>query len=184
MAFTDNMFYFHGEIEFVDNKTGKVLLKKNNLIVNSGRDWVRTLILSTMENVLDTSSKSEVESSYKSKYPDNMTFTTLKFGSSDAATTAAMTDLSGDIHSAYTVTFDSSDNKKNISWSSTGNYLTMTTTIDGKMMESADIIILRELGLYIGYNSNNEEMLFSRVSFDPIPIDQDTDITLTYKVYL
>lgn len=168
VKFTDNI----GPKGYVIMKKsdGTVLFEKENMIVTEGRKYLRELfILNAFPS----------DFSYSNEYITESDSTSYKlrrfgFGSSGIATQLGSTDLGTLIGTKIAVT-------KEILEASNGQ---MYTILKGSLTPSSGSVI-RELGLFLGNDaaSDTNDKLFSRVVFDPIPVEEGETYDIDYYIY-
>lgn len=145
---------------------GTVLFAKNNMIVAKGRKYIRELFI---RNAF----KNEVITSYSDEYA-GYKLSLLAFGSNGTATSLS-TDGLGSKKTAHDVELTSR----------------LIEIGDRHIVFKGSIIIrvgeeftLREIGLYLTKDSeDNNNILFSRVVFDPIPLAADDTYSVDYYIY-
>jgi hypothetical protein len=159
------------------HKNGKVIFTKENMILQTGRDFFRELvILGAIPDIIKTAK------SFTKQY-ENMVISHMGFGRSGSATSLSMLDL---------VAPD-----ENFIFALTENYIELEAeqkalifkgridNINGEYGFSA-----QELGLYITNETLSTEAarlgtkeLISRIVFDPIPVSSGDEYEVEYYIY-
>jgi len=139
---------------------GTVIFKKDNMIVENGRTYIRNLVHSKLSGGTT----------------ENRSFANLRLGTGTALTTpttiaSAITKLGEDIElsvSNVTIPIIPVNSIDSVS-------IQISTQIDG-----ADYVseIVSELGILLSDGS-----LFSRLVFEPVPLTSGTTYNLTYYIY-
>lgn len=137
---------------------GTIVFKKENMIVEGGRTFIRNLAHDTL-----LSTKVETR-----------TFGSIRFGAGLNPTTPTTTDLE-DFITGYSIDLD----KNNIVKSVSGDPLGLTISVqltgaDGQYEATS------ELGLFL---DDDPATMFSRLVFDPVPITDGFEYNLTYYIY-
>jgi hypothetical protein len=136
-------------------RDGKVIFKKENMIVENGRNYIKNLVHSKL---IDGTSEAR-------------SISTLKFGEGTALVDASDTDLISNVL-FYNKTL-SITNLTVLSGDEIG--LKVTVEVEGNDSPAASVT---ELGLFLSDGS-----LFSRLVFDVFPLNQNTTYNLTYYIY-
>lgn len=165
----------HGFVVAEDDR-GNVIFKKSNMVVNGGREAIASLINRTiLENKDNTAFKK---------------FSSIKFGSNYTMTTpdtdsiTKITDTGGKDLYTYDIVYDNETEGMALCEYDDDNNKYFKITVDVEAGIPAEI---RELGLYFKDMSEEKEILFSRVVFDPIFCGSNAAISsfkVTYYVYL
>ena len=174
------MYEFHDKLPINDSlvhgfvvardDNGSIIFKKSNMVVNGGRESIIALINNTMFNT-------EADNAFK-------TFSSIKFGSNYSMTTPdtdGITEIGNPVAYQYDISTTREEKKAYCEYD--GPNKCFKIYIDVEANTPAEI---RELGLYFK-NRKDEELLFSRVVFDPIFCGANAAIskfTMTYYVYL
>ena len=174
-------FKCHGHFRMVDEQ-GNILIDNNNMIVNGGLNFIRWCIAKGLsyENL---SQKIKNNNDF-----DNTTGRTfvIKVGTNANDTTRdtdAITELGNDDNVVNEISFgDTSANT--ISYEEDKNRFKITATISNPSLHNQYTIT--ELGLFIRCKKEEErkDILFSRVTFDPIYYTAASAFTLAYYIYL
>jgi hypothetical protein len=168
-----------GIVKMTDLNTGKVLFEKHNMITYEGRRAIfRQFIKNTSklnDNITDTTiSKTNI-----------FYLSSLVFGSGSSQTTPDMkvsnieeidkTNYQYKISSVTNITINDSATES--------CYIKFSQLVAGTTTSA----VLRELAIFGKYGTavldNNSDFLFSRISFDPIPIDSSSKFSLDYYIY-
>jgi hypothetical protein len=136
-------------------RDGKVIFKKENMIVENGRNYIKNLVHSKLNG-------GTIEA---------RSISTLKFGEGTALVDASDTDLVSNVP-FYNKTL-SITNLTVLSGDEIG--LKVTVEVEGNDSPAASVT---ELGLFLSDGS-----LFSRLVFDVFPLNQNTTYNLTYYIY-
>jgi hypothetical protein len=139
---------------------GTVLFEKFNLIVEEGRKYLRELFI---VNAFPS------DFSYNREY-EGYSLKSFGFGSSGVATELDTDNLASLIDNKIDIT-------KEILEASNGQ---MYIVLKGTLTPESGRVI-RELGLFLSDDSNDK--LFSRVVFDPIPVEAGETYDIDYYIY-
>lgn len=145
-------------------KDGTVVFKKENMIVESGRKFIREKFL--VSGVLD-------QDTYVGDYAD-YSLTHIAFGNSDVVTEYSMTSLVSE--------------NTNLRISVSGNTEADTAQMFVKFSGEIDLTTasegytVKELGLILTADGEDDD-LFSRVVFDPIVVAATETYTVEYYIY-
>lgn len=178
----DSALTIRGDVIITDNKTNEILVHKHNMIVNGGLNFIRWCIAKGL-------SYENLSQKIKNNDFDNTTSRTfvIKVGKNANDTTRdtyAITELDDDDKVVNEISFgDSSANT--ISYEEEKNRFKITATISNPSLHHQYTIT--ELGLFIRCKENEKEdkdILFSRVTFDPIYYTAASAFTLAYYIYL
>jgi hypothetical protein len=148
--------------------SGKIILKKENMIVESGRKIIRDVFI---KNGIF------VKSSFIGTYSSYL-LTHVVFGSSDVASQSTMTALESEVLRVRLVESDVvvADNSVQIKFKAIAD---LTNSLTG--------ITIKELGLlakkFEGNIETNDETLFSRAVFDSIPVAAGEKYEVEYYIY-
>ena len=166
----------HGYITIQD-RNGKYLVKKHNMIVNSGRQY----LLNKAFNVSAVANTS-INSIYFGINGD-LTTPDMTFNSSNVVVSANIVyeSSSNFFASTYTIPeISSSSNTAYYTIDASNNYMVIKTKLTNNTVTTAQTI--KEIGLVLNGNDDNE--LFSRVVHEPITIGPNmSSYTVTYYVY-
>ena len=182
----DSALTIRGDVIITDSKTNEILVHKHNMIVNGGLNFIRWCIATGLsyENL-----SQKIKNNDKNNDFDNTTSRTfvIKVGTNANDTTRdtnAITELGNDDNVVNEISFgDSSANT--ISYEEDRNCFKITATISNPSLNNQYTIT--ELGLFIRCKKDGEEdkdILFSRVTFDPIYYTAASAFTLAYYIYL
>ena len=154
----------HGYITIQDHN-GKYLVKKHNMIVNSGRQYLLNKAFGVDED---------------------RTIKYIYFGQSGNLTEPSMTAKDINVTYSYELQSDSENDNGYFELNSTQNYIVIKTKFINNPNTTATTI--KEIGLlfsnYDKDSENNETALFSRVVHEPITIGPEmSSYTVTYYVY-
>jgi len=151
---------------FVVLKRGNdVIFAKENMIVSDGRKFIRELFIKN--GLSETLSYSEQYSEYK--------LNALAFGSSGLATELSTVSLGSEISGKRVLLTE------NVVDLPTGEmYILFKGAIN--IAEDLDGVIIRELGLYLTHITQADK-LFSRIVFDPIPVEPGESYEVEYYIY-
>jgi hypothetical protein len=151
----------------IKNADGTIILKKDNMIVQSGREFI-----------MDKFSKAAGMGNFSTDYDGNYTsysLTHIGFGNSDVATEYSMTSLVSE-----NVEFRNLLTSSLVTKSFTGTpFLKFKALLN--LSSSTTGYELREIGLIMTTNSDSK--LFSRVVFDTIPIIAGENYEVEYYIY-
>lgn len=162
---------------FILKENGRVIQSGHNMIVQSGRNFIRDLFIDALEitpkNTGGAAAQSNDEPSPTSKYTP-----IIKLGTSNVGSSLTMTDLASEITSAKADT-----DIKYIDIPSTGlSRVVFTIEITGSA-ENANVI--QEIGLFIKDNNSNPttDTMFSRIVVDPVYLRSGTKYSIEYSIY-
>jgi hypothetical protein len=150
---------------------GTILFEKDNMILTEGRKYLRELfIVNALPSDFNyTIQYLGIESQYSLR--------SIAFGSSGIASQLNMTTLQNPIY-INGDTFKIPIQKEMVE-ASNGQ---MFIVIKGSLTPNAGRII-KELGLFLGNGTLVEDKLFSRVVFDPIPVEEGETYDIDYYIY-
>lgn len=158
----------------ITSSDGKVLVKKKNMILKNGKDYLFYLFFKENSNIFADGSQLTDFSGYK--------LTKGQFGVSSRETEYSDNRI---------VTEDSDGNSLSKSFEITLKNVELLTINDRYAMKivhtcnidsTESVVSVQELGLYLT-KENADDRLFSRIKFDPIPINANTEFTLEYYIY-
>ena len=184
MKINDNLYFsdsgFHGYV-IAKDQNGNIIFEKNNMVVQSGREAILHRLGLTCLDIIpegDKRDKIEEKSAFKK-------FSSVKFGSGINMTTMYMDDLTSEITDgvSYPYSYSISESSENveISFDIESRKIIFNITVDTSKPAE-----LSELGLFFK-NENDDELMFSRVVFDPIYCGANAAVTsfdITYYLYL
>jgi len=158
---------------------GTIIFRKENMIVQTGRDYLRdVIILNSISTTI--SSALGFSSIYKTDDPVDYRITHIGFGSSGTATQLTTSELilpNEDLIITLT--------QNEIDLFSETKAIVFKGTIDNKT--SSPGYSVKELGLYITDTIDDDpistKLLFSRVVFDPIPVASGDEYEIEYYIY-
>jgi hypothetical protein len=153
-------------IVVIKNKDGKIILKKENMIVETGREFIR-------DKFAKNAGIGNFSEGYSGTYLD-YSLTHIGFGNSDVVTQYTMTELISEDTELRTPLSSVNVNKGTVE-----PYLKFTANVD--RINEATGYTLREIGLYL--TSGLIFTLFSRIVFDPIPIAAGEKYEVEYYIY-
>lgn len=165
----------HGYVVIRDDSTGKILLQKSNMVVETGRSFVYSLFVESLEGVVSSDSGIELSTA------ERLDKCVLGTGSKKIVEYTD-TDLNERLEGYDISLTDKSDRLKielgsTIDEESKGKVYFLKFQISG-IKGNGDDINITELGLFL----NNGD-LFSRITFDPIPFSVSTSFSLDYYIY-
>jgi len=143
---------------------GTVLFEKENMVVAEGRKYIREIFI--------TNSFLTSGFVYNKEYTD-YELTKIAFGAAGNATALDIEALGSIINDPKL------ELTKEIIEASNGQ---MYIVFKGSITPDTGQII-RELGLYLSNGTPAEDILFSRVVFDPVPVEADETYNLNYYLY-
>jgi len=155
-------------IVVIKDSSGKIILKKENMIVESGREFIRDKFAANA-NIGDFST------GYSGTYL-NYSLSHIGFGSSDVVSQFNMTSL---IAENVSLLPRAILNNSNVEKGTTDVFLKFKASVD-RTNENLGYT-LREIGLYMSLELSF--VLFSRVVFDPIPIAAGEKYEVEYYIY-
>lgn len=163
-------------------KTGQIYVKKHNLVLNEGRKILMAKLLNGFDDEDESSEKTNNYSSYNF----------VSIGLSDNAEEPSYGDV-----------YNSSDIKKELSFRNNNGELSVNKTfkyrdddpnkspyilfsitapIDLELWDTSNFHTINSLGIIMSDGTNKK--LFSRITFDPIPITNElTEFKLDYYIY-
>jgi hypothetical protein len=153
-------------IVVIKNKDGRIILKKENMIVENGREFIR-------DKFAKNAGIGSFSSGYSGTYLD-YSLTHIGFGNSDVVTQYTMTSLISEEEDLRTPL-----SSANVAKGTSEPYLKFTASVD--RTNKATGYTLREIGLFITFEELST--LFSRVVFDPIPIAAGERYEVEYYIY-
>ena len=179
-------FKCHGHFRMVDEQ-GNILIDNDNMIVNGGLNFIRWCIAKGLsyENL-----SQKIKNNDKNNDFDNTTSRTfvIKVGTNANDTTRdtdAITELVNDDDKVVNEISFGDSSANTISYEEEKNRFKITATISNPSLHNQYTIT--ELGLFIRCKKDEEEdkdILFSRVTFDPIYYTAASAFTLAYYIYL
>lgn len=184
-----------GFVRLTDKKTGKIIFAKHNTILNPGKNSVFNWVLEYMCKDIGLTTN-EDKKYYK--------FNSLVFGTGrDITTLTGFETLSNItpviIDSKFYYTY--SLNNSNVEVNSSERYIKFSTDVSQETAATYNlselVITMKEILAdgslkrdsnsvidYEYYNSlSDDDPLFSRISFDPIPVGADSKFLLDYYIY-
>jgi len=156
-------------IVVIKDNNGKIIIKKENMIVKNGREFIR-------DKFALNAGIGNFSTNYTGTYT-SYSLSHIAFGASDVITQYTMTSL---ISESFRTVLSSA----NVAKGTTEPYLKFTASLDRTNQSTG--YTLREIGLIIKTDpSNNNEtgLLFYRVVFDPIPIAAGEKYEVEYYIY-
>lgn len=178
VSFTDSIGP-KGFIILKNLKTGEILVKKHNMIVKNGRKYLFDIFM-------DKQSTSNDGINYEIATGDgnlkNYKLNKLQFGHGINETIYESTGLENPLKSESEGIIVSGQTGKPVSESS---YFKIEYTFKFEFNSSeAAATTISELGLFLTSDETTaEDKMFSRVTFDPVPINANTEFELKYYVY-
>lgn len=177
-----------GLVIIEDLKNNKTIVKKHNMILRNAK----LILLNKLLNGVSLKNPEEkIKSEYNGYVPKKIR---LGWNDSDVKYTDNMDKISGNIididldSDTCEVVMDATQTYYILKFISNIEYITDGwKNIKGEFGSDAyphpkpDNILINTLGIVMSNGSN--DMLFSRISFDPIVISPDSDLKLTYYVY-
>lgn len=186
---------YGGFVILRDNKTGKYIFRKHNMIVNEGKKVLAAYLFGHFSgnNAFTDSSteklvtNSENYSGYQLKYlflSNDATETTFDMTYSDLISTTTLTgSLSSTVASSYNgYVFNLPSDDVPVEFVQDENTNKYAIKLELEFTDSLSLTSVSSLGLLMGDGSGT--VLFSRINFDTIPVVDDTSYTLLYYVYL
>jgi hypothetical protein len=146
-------------IVILQNPDGTVVFKKENIIVESGREYIRNLLYSKIDD----------------EFTEDRFIKTLKFGSGTTLTKPSDTTLESSFYSVVIATDEDTLLVRDPDEDTLALKLTTTVTSSGITSD-----VMSELGLFL---SDTPETMFSRLVFEPVPFTSTTTYNLTYYIY-
>jgi len=146
---------------------GTVVFRRDNMIVQTGRQFIRETFL---KNALPTSFSSNLTGTL-----DGYKLSHIAFGRDGSATTFGMTSLVD----------ERSNDRTAVSQSTTvANPGEMFVVFKGTLnnLQQSSAYTAQELGLILT-KTGSPDVLFSRVSFDPIPVSSGETYEVEYYIY-
>lgn len=168
----------HGYVIARDRKTGKILINKHNMIVQTGKEYLWAIFLSQ---------QGANDENYDTTLP-GMTLNTAVF--SDNTEEVAYTDMA--VSSGKRLTFSLNYENVNGTMMAPANfsqynghrYLFFTFSLNGSLKDASSPNSVSSLELRLGSGTAGQgTVLFSRIRFDTIPFTEDSDIELVYYIY-
>ena len=182
-----------GRVKCIDNKTNKILFEKDNIITNNGKKYVMSKLLGkdfeengevyelTKWSLGGTdNSLTQAESGLQITKPDYI----------DLRNIINKSNYSNETGVAY---FDLNIKNAGDILQENENYGTITFTLqvndgggDGLVWgeNNTDSFYVNELGLFLKATESEDYLLFSRIAIEPIMINNNTKLTLEYKIYI
>lgn len=177
VSFTDSIGP-KGFIILKNLKTGEILVKKHNMIVKNGRKYLFDIFMEKQP------ANSDGGINYEGAITDSLKdykLNKLKFGYGINETVYESTELGSPLESGSGSIIISEQTGTPISDSS---YFKIEYTFKFKFNSSeAAATTISELGLFLTLNNTTPDIMFSRVTFDPVPINANTEFELKYYVY-
>lgn len=173
-----------GFVVIKDSK-GKIIVKKENMIVQDGRNYIFNLFCAAngfgsndmtgykLKKVVFFESENEV------KFTDtisNIPSTNISYTIGDANSTADLKYTNIDTENGIS-RHNSTESNSNY------NYIKISKTLS---FNSSDINyppVLSSLAIIIGDNNDSSDKLFSRIVFDKIPVSAESELLLDYYIY-
>ena len=178
-----------GLVVITDLKTGKVIVKKHNMITAWGK---RIIYFNFIKNILKEDYIKEYQNSgyyTHSKDLSKYKLCKLALGRSEAETQYDMDDLRDKIDTSVAV-FNNDMITITGYDSNSAPYIMLTCDFSNTGINDGAAEAVSELGLFLSQNENpgistgdNGDKLFSRITFDPIPYLEDTSFKLEYYIY-
>ena len=171
-------FSIRGDVEIIDNNTGKTLVHDHNMVVKGGRQYILDLFLKKNISYIYMPETTADYAEYHLKK--------IQFGGYSATnpvSTPAQPKLSDEklANALDDYSYDITGN--NTAYASDKKRIAFTVTQAGLKNSGTAAVIFNELGIFIGINDNNEDTLFSRITFDDIYFTAESSITLNYYIY-
>ena len=155
-------FSIKGVVSLIDKNTGKVLFTKHNMITNAGRAYIKNLFITANKSLFTNITE------------ETRTIAKIKFGQGRVMAKADDTALNSEITDAVLNITD-----KTVAVDSEGIQITADVA-NLKARDDASASVVSELGIFL---SDDDETMFSRIAFDPIPYDAESTFTIIYKIY-
>lgn len=158
-----------GIVTILDGNSKKIVFKGKNMVVKGGRDYMAGLFEQANSAIFG-----------KTNTTENRKITKIKFGNGAAITTFLMDDLESTIL-AYDI------KKEEVSYAIVDNHNVFTITKNISFnAETFQEVSICELGLFLvdAEATPVTETLFSRVTFDAIPLGVETSFIIKYSIYL
>lgn len=186
-----------GFVIIKDTKTGEILVKKHNMIVKTGKEFLLNFLLQNSGSETPTTT---VCTTYNNTYKDYR-LNKYAFGACTAETTYDFTkDDFNKVNNTHTepsykdiiLEGGSSGGATSNMIVSSGSGYDSSTVLTGHpylkfvFQETGDqrLDYVSELGLFLSKGDDNPEYeLFSRIVFDPIPYGANTNFTISYYIY-
>lgn len=170
-----------GLVIIEDLKNNKTIVKKHNMILQNAK---RVLLNKLLEGVNVENPETIISSDYNNYTPSKIR---LGWSDSDVKYTDTIDKISGNIidlqisRQTCEVVKDTIETYYVLKFISNIEYISedWITAEETK----PDNILINTLGIVMSNGSPKDDMLFSRISFDPIVISPDSDLKLTYYVY-
>ena len=168
-----------GEVFFYKN--GKLLFKKSNMIVDSGRKYLREIFLAK------TGLLSYLPDNNNT--PDSLIFGKIVLGTGSRITERSMTydSIKNTLIDSYSVSIFNSANspsENEIIRNEEGNSISFKINIEGNPEYP---ILAKELAMLLEdpeiQAGDEKYTLFSRISFDGVPLGSGSDLEIEYFVY-
>ena len=173
-----------GEVSFYKN--GEFLFKKTNMIVENGRKYLKEIFLEKAglsgEGKLLSATEDTIHWS-------NLIFDKIILGTGANATTKDMVynNIKGTLIPAYSVSLNNFNNtagssntiERNLGENSIIFKINILGNSEYPILAKELVILLQEEGS----TNENTQILFSRLSFDGVPLGAGSDLELEYHIY-
>lgn len=191
-----------GFLIITDNKTGKIILKKHNMILKGAKQILLAKFLDTVAN--GTFDEAVVKASEKSEMIEHVNlykdYNLQKFiffndgSNSDVSYTDTYSDFETYITSNTSILIslmEGGNSNDDINLTKVSNF-TFDTDGDHYVLKISTNITLTGLDsesrsfnslVSVAENGNEGKILFSRIKFDPIILSTDSTLNLTYYIY-
>jgi len=162
---------------------GTIIFKKDNMIVENGRKFIKELFIKSLDLLIQgTDTVVAGENSYTKMF-NNFSIRHVVFGNNGSASTFNMNKVVG---TPLFVPLTGAS----FSFGETGTemYVVIKATIDntdaqqGFLAEELGLLLTKEDTIPTGNDELNEK-LFSRVTFDPVPVASGDKYEVEYYIY-
>lgn len=179
-------------------KDGKLCFSKHNMIVDTGREFVKNIMFSKFPK----KSSSVIPEFQEVDVSSNLYFNRVAFGTSSEPAIPSNSSISeisapgassiylscSDGGNTITPTFTDIENSEH------SITISLTANASDLGVSSGTTAVFRELGIYLHHNITNEladvnrenvnaDILYSRIVFDPIFVDETSSLAITYTLY-
>lgn len=183
----DVSFQPKGFVIITDSNSGRVLVKKHNMIVKDGKDFIFACVINNIFNTTIT----DLPEAYKN---DNLTYhiTEMRFGRttgdtefnrtySDEQPSEHLRGNAGNIEE--TPIYHHNLDAENIAVGTSNNHPYIKISKDLSFSNSTNIDNISELELIMTNSNRDSKRLFSRIKFDVIPISAGSEFSIEYYIY-
>jgi hypothetical protein len=174
MKLTDNVNVHDSDrirgVVVLKKPDGTVVFKKENMIVQTGRQFIR-------ENFV----KNGLPTAFSDRFArtlDGYILTHMGFGRDGSATTFGMTSLVNE--KTPTSTSRTALNQNTVVAGPGEMFIVFKATLNNVLQ--SDAYTAQELGLFLT-KTDSPDLLFSRISFDPIPVSSGESYEVEYYIY-